>query len=70
MGVKKNILYTSFLTLSNYIFGLITFPYIARTLGVNNMGIVEFTNNIVAYFLLFASLGINTLGIREIAKVN
>lgn len=69
MGVKKNILYTSFLTLSNYIFGLITFPYIARTLGVNNMGIVEFTNNIVAYFLLFASLGINTLGIREIAKV-
>lgn len=69
MGVKKNILYSSFLTLSNYIFGLITFPYVARILGVEHLGMVDFVTNIVAYALLFASLGITTVGIREIAKV-
>ena len=69
MGVKKNILYSSFLTLSNYIFGLITFPYVARVLGVSHLGMVDFVTNIVAYSLLFASLGITNVGIREVAKV-
>lgn len=69
MGVKKNILYSSFLTLSNYIFGLITFPYVTRVLGVSHLGTVDFVTNIVAYFILLASLGITTVGGREVAKV-
>ena len=69
MGLKKNIVYSSFLTLSNYIFGLLIFPYVARVLGVQNMGTIDFVTNLIGYFLLFSSFGISTLGIREIAKV-
>lgn len=68
MGVKKNILYSTFLTGANYIFPLITYPYISRVLGPSSIGENEFALRIVGYFLLFASLGIATVGTREIAK--
>lgn len=68
MGLKKNVLYNTFLTGANYIFPLITFPYISRVLGVEALGKNEFALRIVGYFLLFASMGIATVGTREIAK--
>lgn len=68
MGVKKNVLYTTFLTGANYIFPLITYPYISRILGPANIGANEFALRIVGYFLLFASLGVTTIGTREVAK--
>ena len=68
MGVKKNVLYSTFLTGANYIFPLISYPYISRVLGPENIGENEFALRIVGYFLLFASLGIATVGTREIAK--
>lgn len=70
MGLKKNILYSGFLTTSVYIFQFITYPYVARVLGVTNIGICNFVQSIVQYFSLFAMLGISTLGVREIAKCN
>lgn len=70
MGLKKNILYSGFLTTSLYIFQFITYPYVARILGVTNIGICNFVQSIVQYFSLFAMLGISTLGVREIAKCN
>lgn len=70
MGLKKNILYSGFLTTSLYIFQFITYPYVARVLGVTNIGICNFVQSIVQYFTLFCMLGISTLGVREIAKCN
>lgn len=67
MGVIKNFTYYGILTLSSYIMGFIVFPYVSRVLGVDNIGIVGFVDNTVNYFLIFASLGINTVGIRAIA---
>lgn len=69
MGIKKNFLYNLFLTLSNYIVGLIVFPYISRVLGVANIGVVGFVDNSINYFILFATMGISTIGAREIARV-
>ena len=69
MGIKKNFLYNLFLTLSNYITGLIVFPYISRVFGVSNVGIVGFVDNTINYFILFATMGIGTIGAREIARV-
>lgn len=68
MGVKKNFLYSSVLTVSNYFFPLLTYPYVSRVLGVTNIGICNFVDSIVNYFVLFASLGIVSVGIREIAS--
>lgn len=68
-SIKKNFLYSSVLTTANYIFPLLTYPYVSRVLGVNNIGICNFVDSIVNYFILFSMMGINIVGIREIAKV-
>ena len=66
-SIKKNFLYSSFLTTANYIFPLLTFPYVTRVLGVENLGICNFVDSVVNYFILFSAMGINTVGLREIA---
>lgn len=55
-------------TIFGIIFPLITFPYISRVLGVQNIGIYNFSLSIVSYFTLFAGLGISTYAIREGAR--
>ena len=52
MSLKKNIVYSSILTVSGYLFPFITFPYVTRVLGVENFGICSFYDSIncVAYF--------------------
>lgn len=69
VSIKKNFIYKSILTISNYLINFITFPYVSRVLGVEYIGLVNFADNTVDYFLLFATLGINILGVREIASV-
>lgn len=50
------------------IFPLITFPYVSRVLSIDGMGIFNFSNTYVGYFILIAGLGINTYAVREGAK--
>lgn len=66
-SLKKNIAYKGFLTFANYIIGFVTFPYVTRILGPANFGLVNFVQNTIDYFLLFATMGISTIGTREIA---
>ena len=68
MRLRTNVLYSSFLTCSNYLFQIVTYPYVSRVLGVENIGICNFVSSIVQYVLLFATLGISILGIRETAR--
>ena len=68
MSITKNFLYSSLLTSVGYIFPLITFPYVSRVLGVTNIGICNFVDSIISYYVLFSMMGIRTIGIREIAK--
>jgi len=37
-------------------------------LGVENIGLCNFANSIIDYFILFSSMGIGIVGVREIAK--
>lgn len=67
-SLKQNILYSGILTTANYIFPLLTYPYISRVLGVANIGLCNFVDSIINYFLILSALGIGTVGIREIAK--
>jgi len=61
-------MYNSILTVSGYVFPLITYPYVSRVLGVDGIGICNFVDGIINYFILFSALGINLVGIREVAK--
>ena len=67
MGIKKNFIYSTILTVSNYIFPLLTYPYVSRILGVTNIGICNFVDSIINYFVLFSMMGVSILGTREIA---
>lgn len=70
MSLKENFIYSVILTSANYVFPMLVFPYISRVLGVENVGICNFIDSIVNYFVLFSMMGIASLGIREIASCN
>ncbi len=68
-SIKVNFIMNAVLTISAFIFPLITFPYVSRILGPSGTGNVSFATSIVTYFALFAQLGIPTYGIRATARV-
>ncbi len=68
-SIKKNFIMNAVLTMSNFVFPLITFPYVSRILLPAGTGRVQFATSVIAYFSMFAQLGIPTYGIRACAKV-
>jgi O-antigen/teichoic acid export membrane protein len=68
-SLKINFIMNAVLTLSSFIFPLITFPYVSRILLPVGTGKVSFATSIITYFSMFAQMGIPTYGIRACAKV-
>ena len=68
-SIGVNAVLNGFRSILNILFPIITFPYVSRVLLVKGIGIYNFSNSIVSYFLLIAGLGINTYAIREGAKL-
>lgn len=68
-SIKLNFVMNIILTVSQVIFPLITFRYVAEILHPAGTGIVGFATSVVAYFALFAQLGIPTYGVRATAQV-
>jgi O-antigen/teichoic acid export membrane protein len=68
-SLKLNFIMNIILTMSSFIFPLITFPYVSRILHPAGIGKVAFASSLITYFSMFAQLGIPTYGIRACAKV-
>ena len=68
-SIKKNFVMNALLAMSNFAFPLISFPYISRVLLPVGTGKVQFATSVIAYFSMFAQLGIPAYGIRACAKV-
>lgn len=68
-SLKLNFIMNAILTMSSFIFPLITFPYVSRILLPEGMGKVSFATSVISYFAMFAQLGIPTYGIRACARV-
>lgn len=66
----NNFLYNIILTVSGYVFPFLTFPYVTRVLGPSGIGEANFVLSIVDYAVMFSTLGIGSIGIKEIAKCN
>lgn len=64
-NLKQNMLINGIRKGFSILFPLITFPYISRVLQVDNVGVINYTNSIISYFVLIATLGINTYAVRE-----
>lgn len=68
-SLKINMILNGIKGLLSVFFPLITFPYVSKILGVENIGKYNFANSIVSYFILLAGLGISTYAIREGARI-
>ncbi len=68
-SLKLNFIMNALLTMSAFLFPLISFPYVSRILLPDGTGKVSFATSLISYFLMFAQLGIPTYGIRACAKV-
>lgn len=68
-SIKYNFIMNIILKISGFIFPLITFPYVSRVLQAEANGKIAFASSIVSYFMLIASLGIPSYGIRKCAEV-
>lgn len=68
-SLKVNMVLNSIRGVMSVLFPLITFPYVSRILGVENIGKYNFADSVIGYFSLFAGLGISTYAIREGARI-
>ena len=64
-SLKLNMFLNSIRGIMAMLFPLITFPYVSRILGVENLGRFNFANSIINYFTLLAGLGITNYAVRE-----
>lgn len=67
MKVIKNYLYNVIYQVLLLIIPLVTVPYISRVLGPDLVGVNEYTNSWMTFFLLLGQLGISLYGNREVA---
>lgn len=65
----KNYILSVANTVMMLLFPIITFPYVSRILGPNNLGIINFAQSYGYYFTHIASFGISSYAIREVSKV-
>lgn len=69
VSIKFNFIMNALLTMSSFVFPLITFPYVSRILEPTGLGRVSFAQSLVSYFLIFSELGISSYGIRITAQL-
>lgn len=67
-SIRKNLGYSIILTISNYLFPLITYPYVSRVLGVDRIGFCAYVDSIINVVSLFAMMGVSYVGLRAIAQ--
>jgi len=66
--VAKNFYALSILQSTNYIFPIITIPYVTRILGPEVFGLLNFASSIIAYLWLLINYGFDLSASREIAQ--
>ncbi|MCF0109214.1 MAG: oligosaccharide flippase family protein, partial [Erysipelotrichaceae bacterium] len=65
----RNYLYNILYQIVKVVLPLFMVPYTYAHIGAETLGISDFASNIAGWFILFGTLGVNTYGNREIAKV-
>ncbi|MBU2900557.1 oligosaccharide flippase family protein [Maribacter dokdonensis] len=69
-GILKNFGYLTVIQLFNLIFPIIIYPYIIKTVGTENYGLVLFAQSIIIYFSLVVNFGFTVYGTNEVSTSN
>lgn len=69
ISLKKNFIMNAMLSMSQFAFSLVVFPYVSRVILPEGVGKVSFAAGVINYFNMFAQLGIPVYGIRACAQV-
>lgn len=64
--LRKNIILLGLVQLSNYLFPLITFPYLSRILGPTGFGHIALAQSLILYLSLIIDFGFNLSATRKI----
>ncbi len=67
--MRKNYIYNVSVQIVSMLTPLVTAPYLARVLGEDGVGTYSYVLSIATYFALFAALGLNSYGLREVSRV-
>lgn len=67
-SIKSNAIISVVKEIATTVFPVIVFAYVSRIFSTDGIGIINFSNTFVTYFILVAGLGINRYGTREGAK--
>lgn len=67
-SIKKNFILKILYELLAIATPLITAPYVSRVLGADGVGVYSYAQSCITYFTMFAVLGTNNYGMREIAR--
>ncbi|EMM1616586.1 oligosaccharide flippase family protein, partial [Raoultella ornithinolytica] len=65
--VQKNITILLLVQITNYIFPLITIPYLASKLGVHNYGVIAIYTSFLQYATLLIDFGFTFISVRKIS---
>lgn len=66
--LAQNTLFIYVLRACNYIFPLVTMPYLARVLGEDGYGMYTWVNSVNTYFRMFVDFGFVIYGIQAVAQ--
>lgn len=67
-SIKANFIWSASYQMLRIIVPLVTMPYLSRVLGADLLGTYSYTYTVAYYFTLFSLMGLNSYGVRQIAK--
>lgn len=68
-SMLKNALFSFIKTFFAFVFPLITYPYVARVLTVDDLGRISFGNSIIGYFSLLSTFGLTEFAVRNGSQI-
>ncbi|MEJ5329990.1 MAG: flippase [Desulfobaccales bacterium] len=67
-GLWRNVLSLSILQIGNYLFPLLTFPYLVRVLGPEKFGLVAVAQSLIQFLVVITDYGFNLSATRKVSR--